>query len=267
MTAATITVAVLQVEGVGGVGLLPDGVCCDLPEHQHALRLTQALQHLAVPAGGSQCTGWGEAASRVRYRPSTQSEHGLLVVQSHTCIHKHAVKLNRAVKQGLQEGAREVDCANSLRVLGQHRLEAQQDLLHSLQELILVGVPCPDLGQDALQPCNENTVSEGGSETRDLLDLAVAPNSCNQADSNVYHVAHGSEAGPKRLPARVLRSARRTTCPSAVNANNPGCWGKTCAHLHKGRHVQLGSGSGTHINGGNSSSHVEVQLLVCRESC
>lgn len=80
--------------------MLPDGVCCDLPEHQHALRLTQALQHLAVPAGGSQCTGWGEAASRVRYRPSTQSEHGLLVVQPHTCIHKHAVKLNRAVSKG-----------------------------------------------------------------------------------------------------------------------------------------------------------------------
>jgi hypothetical protein len=126
-----------------------------------------------------------------------------------------------------------------------------------------VGIPCPDLGQDALQPCKEHTVPEWRSETRDLLDLAVASNTCNQANRDEYHVSHGSEAGPKRLPALVLRSARRTTCPSVANANNPGCWGKPRAHLHKGRHVQLGSGSCTHISGGDSSSHVEV----CRESC
>lgn len=56
------------------------------PEHEHALRLTQALQHLAVS-----------------------------------------------------------------RVLGQNGLEAQQDLLHGLHELILMRVPSPDLGQHALR--------------------------------------------------------------------------------------------------------------------
>lgn len=42
-----------------------------------------------------------------------------------------------------------------LRVLGKHGREAQQHLLNSLHELLLVGVPGADLGEHTLQNSTE----------------------------------------------------------------------------------------------------------------
>lgn len=63
---------------------------------------------------------------------------------------EHALGLTQALEHGAVGG-----------VLGQHGLEAQQDLLNGLHELILVGVPCAHLGDHAL---SEGVAGREGGE-------------------------------------------------------------------------------------------------------
>ena len=67
-----------------------------------------------------------------------------------------------------------------LGVLCQHRLEAQQDLLHGLQKLVLVCIPAADLGQHTLwqqQKCNSSTGQRQPGRTGSLAMHVVSSQS------------------------------------------------------------------------------------------